>query len=226
MCGIVGYVGDKRARDVVIEGLRRLEYRGYDSAGIALADTTARSSRTSRPASSPTSRSPSRRARCPTRRPASGTRAGPPTVLPTTSTRTRTSASTAGWRSSTTASSRTSRPLRSESRAERPRPALGDRHRGRRPPASRARLAETGDLTTAMQSVCRRLEGAFTLVAVDAQDPERVVGGPPQLPAGGRARRGRELPRLRRRGVHRPHPRGDGARPGPGRDDHPRRRVA
>src|ERR1044071_1609113 len=37
MCGIVGYVGDQRARDVVIEGLRRLEYRGYDSAGIALA---------------------------------------------------------------------------------------------------------------------------------------------------------------------------------------------
>ena len=36
MCGIVGYVGDKQAQDVVIEGLRRLEYRGYDSAGIAL----------------------------------------------------------------------------------------------------------------------------------------------------------------------------------------------
>ena len=36
MCGIVGYVGDRQARDVVIEGLRRLEYRGYDSAGIAL----------------------------------------------------------------------------------------------------------------------------------------------------------------------------------------------
>lgn len=36
MCGIVGYVGPKSAQDVVIEGLRRLEYRGYDSAGIAL----------------------------------------------------------------------------------------------------------------------------------------------------------------------------------------------
>ena len=35
MCGIVGYVGHKQAQDVVIEGLRRLEYRGYDSAGIA-----------------------------------------------------------------------------------------------------------------------------------------------------------------------------------------------
>src|ERR1700759_441628 len=36
MCGIVGYVGEKQARDVVIEGLRRLEYRGYDSARIAV----------------------------------------------------------------------------------------------------------------------------------------------------------------------------------------------
>jgi glutamine---fructose-6-phosphate transaminase (isomerizing) len=36
MCGIVGYVGEKQAQDVVIEGLRRLEYRGYDSAGVAL----------------------------------------------------------------------------------------------------------------------------------------------------------------------------------------------
>ena len=36
MCGIVGYVGPLDARDVVLEGLRRLEYRGYDSAGIAV----------------------------------------------------------------------------------------------------------------------------------------------------------------------------------------------
>ena len=38
MCGIVGYVGHQRAQHVVIEGLRRLEYRGYDSAGVALID--------------------------------------------------------------------------------------------------------------------------------------------------------------------------------------------
>src|SRR3954451_2046232 len=36
MCGIVGYVGPRQAQDVVLDGLRRLEYRGYDSAGIAL----------------------------------------------------------------------------------------------------------------------------------------------------------------------------------------------
>jgi glucosamine--fructose-6-phosphate aminotransferase (isomerizing) len=38
MCGIVGYIGSKPARDIVINGLKRLEYRGYDSAGIAISN--------------------------------------------------------------------------------------------------------------------------------------------------------------------------------------------
>lgn len=38
MCGIVGYVGDNNVYDILIKGLHRLEYRGYDSAGIALAN--------------------------------------------------------------------------------------------------------------------------------------------------------------------------------------------
>ena len=36
MCGIVGYIGKKEAYPILIKGLRRLEYRGYDSAGVAL----------------------------------------------------------------------------------------------------------------------------------------------------------------------------------------------
>jgi glucosamine--fructose-6-phosphate aminotransferase (isomerizing) len=36
MCGIVGYIGPENATDILLEGLRRLEYRGYDSAGIAI----------------------------------------------------------------------------------------------------------------------------------------------------------------------------------------------
>src|SRR6201987_4690616 len=40
MCGIVGYVGPKKVVSVIIEGLRRLEYRGYDSAGIAVGSPT------------------------------------------------------------------------------------------------------------------------------------------------------------------------------------------
>ena len=36
MCGIVGYIGDQAASDILVNGLHRLEYRGYDSAGVAI----------------------------------------------------------------------------------------------------------------------------------------------------------------------------------------------
>lgn len=40
MCGIVGVVGNQNAKEVLLQGLEKLEYRGYDSAGIYLIDDT------------------------------------------------------------------------------------------------------------------------------------------------------------------------------------------
>lgn len=39
MCGIIGFTGNEPAKDIIIGGLERLEYRGYDSAGLALCRT-------------------------------------------------------------------------------------------------------------------------------------------------------------------------------------------
>ena len=40
MCGIIGYIGKRQATDILVDGLRRLEYRGYDSAGLAVLNRT------------------------------------------------------------------------------------------------------------------------------------------------------------------------------------------
>ena len=80
------------------------------------------------------------------------------------------------------------------------------------------------DLTTAMQRVCHPARGRVHAGGRRRRGPQPGRRRAPQLAAGRRHRRGRELRRLRRVRVHRAHPRGAGARPGPGRDDHPRGR--
>jgi glucosamine--fructose-6-phosphate aminotransferase (isomerizing) len=173
MCGIVGYVGERSAQEVVIEGLRRLEYRGYDSAGIAMvADGTI----------------------------AWAKKAGKLANLEKELVESPLPASTTGightrWATHGAPNDANAHPHLGnrgrvalvhngiienfgELRAEVER--AGDELVSETDTEIAAHLLESaldrgGDLTAAMVAVCGRLEGAFTLVAVDAKDPSRVV---------------------------------------------------
>ena len=121
MCGIVGYVGQRAVQEILLAGLEKLEYRGYDSAGVSvLADGEIASVRAVgnlsklREAVVHSNGGPPdadaaagrRRSRAP-RRPASATRAGRPTAASPSATPTRTSTRPTASTSSSTASSRT-----------------------------------------------------------------------------------------------------------------------
>ncbi|GAA5112725.1 glutamine--fructose-6-phosphate transaminase (isomerizing) [Alloalcanivorax gelatiniphagus] len=173
MCGIVGYVGSKPAEGVVIEGLRRLEYRGYDSAGIALVDggSIVADKRAGKLANLE--------------------KALAETPLPMVTT----GIGHTRWATHGPPTDRNAHPHLGRAR----RVALVHNGIIENFAELRSRLEsegvemasdtdtevaahlleerlETGvDLTVAMQEVCRGLEGAFTLVAVDAHDPDRVV---------------------------------------------------
>ncbi len=173
MCGIVGYVGAKPAEGVVIEGLRRLEYRGYDSAGIALVDAG-------------TIVSDKRAGKL-----ANLEKAIAESPLPQVTT----GIGHTRWATHGPPTDRNAHPHLGRTR----RVALVHNGIIENFAELRGRLEsegvemasdtdtevaahlleeqlETGvDLTVAMQNVCRGLQGAFTLVAVDAQDPDRVV---------------------------------------------------
>ena len=232
MCGIVGYAGEPGgadALDVVLEGLRRLEYRGYDSAGVVAVIRPRRAAHERRPAqegraSWPTSWRRSTPSRCRRPSPGSGTPAGPRTAGRPTPTPTRTLSDDgrlalihngiienfAALKAELLADGVE---FASETDTEVAAHLLARAYdRARRP--DRRRCA----------TVCNRLEGAFTLLAVHADAPGTVVGARRNSPLVVGRRRRRELPRLRRRRVHRAHPGRDRARPGPGRHDHARRR--
>ncbi len=173
MCGIVGYVGPKQAEKVVVEGLRRLEYRGYDSAGVALVVDGRLASR--------------KRAG----KIANLDKALADDPLPESSTGIgHTRWATHGAPNDVNAHPHAGQDSRvalvhngiienfAVLRAELE--LAGHDLRSETDTEIAAHLLEAAvaggeSLTTAMQSVCRRLEGAFTLVAVDAADPTRVV---------------------------------------------------
>ncbi|MFE7531787.1 glutamine--fructose-6-phosphate transaminase (isomerizing) [Kitasatospora sp. NPDC057542] len=177
MCGIVGYVGAQSALDVVIAGLQRLEYRGYDSAGVAVQVQDSEGQWTL----------------------ATDKRAGKLANLEKSLAETPLPGGTTGightrWATHGGPTDANAHPhlddhqrvavvhngiienfaqlraeiaerghtLRSETDTEVVAHLLGE--------------AYTGDLAEAMRVVCRRLEGAFTLVAVHADAPDVVVG--------------------------------------------------
>ncbi|MFC5180373.1 glutamine--fructose-6-phosphate transaminase (isomerizing) [Actinomadura harenae] len=174
MCGIVGYVGGRPALDVVVEGLARLEYRGYDSAGVAvLADGGLATAK--------------RAGKLVNLREALAEEPLPAGTLGMGHTR---------WATHGAPNDRNAHPhtdcagdvavihngiienfaaLRSELEEG------GHKLRSDTDTEAVAHLLEdelkvTGDLAEAMRRVCRRLEGAFTLVAVHAGDDDLVVG--------------------------------------------------
>lgn len=173
MCGIVGYVGHQQAEGVVIEGLRRLEYRGYDSAGVALINDG---------------------------KLASDKRAGKLANLEKAIQETPLPASTTGightrWATHGAPNDTNAHPhLGNEDRVAVVHNGIIENYASLRDgleAAGHDLLSETdteiaahlledevaagADLTTAMQRVASRLEGAFTLVAIDSHDPSRVV---------------------------------------------------
>ncbi len=136
MCGIIGYVGTREVVPVLIGGLKKLEYRGYDSAGVAVVNGKRRRRRARRgKAVEPRSEAVGQSS-C-TARSAWATRAGPRTASRTRTTPIRIATAPATSSSSTTASSRTSSRSSSACRSAGTRVQDRDRHRSRRPPHRR-----------------------------------------------------------------------------------------
>ncbi|MFD1825167.1 MULTISPECIES: glutamine--fructose-6-phosphate transaminase (isomerizing) [Mumia] len=175
MCGIVGYVGERSALDVVLGGLRRLEYRGYDSTGVALVVDGAI---------------------------ASAKKVGKLANLDKALAERPLPASTTGightrWATHGPPSDRNAHPhvspegrvavvhngiienfadLRTELEADGYEFASDTDTETVTHLLDRELRGDAPDLTEAVRRVCGRLEGAFTLVVADGADPDRVVG--------------------------------------------------
>ncbi len=173
MCGIVGYVGEQSALDVVMEGLRRLEYRGYDSAGVALVTDGALFTE-------------KRAGKLANLAKALSEDTAPESTLGIGHTR---------WATHGAPTDRNAHPhlgprgrvalvhngiIENFAELRSSLEAAGHELTSDTDTEIASHLLETelddgADLTTAMQRVCQRLKGAFTLVATTCDDDNRVV---------------------------------------------------
>ncbi len=173
MCGIVGYVGAQPALDVIVEGLRHLEYRGYDSAGVALvtggelftekrAGKLANLEKALADDTPPAATTGIGHTRWATHG-APNDRNAHPHLGPAGRVAVIHNGIIENFAALRTELESGGHELRSETDTEVAAHLL------------ESELSRGADLTTGMQSVCRRLEGAFTLVATSADEPDTVV---------------------------------------------------
>ncbi|MCX6398958.1 MAG: glutamine--fructose-6-phosphate transaminase (isomerizing) [Propionibacteriales bacterium] len=173
MCGIVGYVGPRSAQDTVIDGLRRLEYRGYDSAGVAVvsggdlhvekrAGKLANLEKVLDEESLPTAGIGIGHTRWATHGPPNDVNAHPHTG--------------GARRIALVHNGIIENFVELRDRVEDDdHELLSDTDTEIVAHLVELQVESGFDLTTAMQRVCQQLDGAFTLVAIDSEDPDTVV---------------------------------------------------
>jgi glutamine---fructose-6-phosphate transaminase (isomerizing) len=182
MCGIVGYAGPRQAVDVVVEGLSRLEYRGYDSTGVAVVHegkiAWAKRAGKLGALTSALAESPPLPGRVGLGHTRWATHGAPtdPNAHPHTDCCGHLAVVHNGiienfgtLRAEVAAQGHT---LTSETDTELVAHLLEDQMAA----LAAAGRTGTGSLAAALRAVCQRLAGTFTLVAIDARDPEAVVG--------------------------------------------------
>ncbi len=173
MCGIIGYVGPRSAETVVIDGLRRMEYRGYDSAGIAVLDAGAIALRkkagklVNLETELEIDPIPESHVGIGHTRWATHGAPNDANAHPHVSTNGRVALVHNGiienFASLRAEAIATGAVFASETDSEAAAQLLG------------LEVAAGAGLADAMRTICRRLEGAFTLVAIDTASPDRIV---------------------------------------------------
>ena len=193
MCGIVGYTGPREAGPLLIEGLKRLEYRGYDSAGIALVDEAGdlfvekRAGKLANLQTAIADRTPHAAIGLAHTRWATHGRPNDLNAHPHQDCTGEITVIHNGIIENF-------RELRDGLEAR------GHRLTSETDTEAIAHLIEEayeGDLADAVRAALRRIEGAYALVVMHRGEGDRLVGRPPGRAARRRARRRRELPRHR-----------------------------